>query len=109
MLYRSELGFCFLVTAPVANHVSRYEQAPENEKDPKEKEGALRMIGTLASIILGKKSPIADRVEYFFVRHVFPEFSSPHGYLRARACDVVDKFSDLEFKEENVCYLELIR
>jgi len=89
-------------------HVYRYEQAPENEKNPKEKEGALRMIGTLASIILGKKSPIADRVEYFFVRHVFPEFSSPHGYLRARACDVVDKFSDLEFKEENVCYPDLV-
>ena len=60
------------------------------------------MIGTLAAIILGKKSPIANNVEYFFVRHVFPEFRSPHGYLRARACDVLEKFSELDFQDHNV-------
>lgn len=81
--------------------VNRYEAAPEQEKNPREKEGALRMIGTLASVILGKKSPIADQVEYFFVRHVFPEFRSPHGFLRARACDTLEKFEQLEFKDPN--------
>lgn len=81
--------------------VNQYESAPEAEKKPREKEGALKMIGTLASVILGKKSPIADNVEYFFVRHVFPEFRSPHGYLRARACDTLEKFEQLEFKDEN--------
>ena len=60
------------------------------------------MIGTLADVMLGKKSPIADKVEYFFVRYIFPEFRSPHGYLRARACDVVDKFSELDFQDPNV-------
>ncbi|KAJ6179510.1 hypothetical protein N7519_009971 [Penicillium mononematosum] len=63
--------------------------------------GALRMIGSLASVILGKKSPIADQVEYFFVRHVFPEFRSPHGFLRARACDTLEKFEQLDFKDPN--------
>ena len=86
---------------------SRYEQAPEHEKNHREKEGALRMIGTLAAIILGKKSPVADLVEYFFVRHVFPEFRSPHGFLRARACDVLEKFSELDFKDHNVSGKEL--
>ncbi|KZZ91946.1 importin-7 [Ascosphaera apis ARSEF 7405] len=81
--------------------VSRYEAAPDDQKQPREKEGALRMIGTLASVILGKKSPIAEQVEYFFVRHVFPEFRSPHGYLRARACDTLEKFEALDFKESN--------
>lgn len=79
--------------------VSKYETAPDNEKSPREKEGALRMIGTLANVILGKKSPIADQVEYFFVRHVFPEFRSPHGFLRARACDTLEKFEALDFKD----------
>ncbi|KAI5286682.1 hypothetical protein KEM54_006599, partial [Ascosphaera aggregata] len=46
--------------------VSKYEAAPDDQKQPREKEGALRMIGTLASVILGKKSPIAEQVEYFF-------------------------------------------
>ncbi|GAM87999.1 hypothetical protein ANO11243_060280 [Dothideomycetidae sp. 11243] len=81
--------------------VNRYEAAPDDQKNPREKEGALRMIGTLASVILGKKSPIADQVEYFFVRHVFPEFRSKHGYLRARACDTLEKFEQLDFKEPN--------
>ncbi|KAF2748212.1 ARM repeat-containing protein [Sporormia fimetaria CBS 119925] len=81
--------------------VNAYEAAPDNEKDPRRKEGALRMIGTLSGVILGKKSPIADQVEYFFVRHVFPEFRSPHGFLRARACDTLEKFEQLDFNDPN--------
>ncbi|CAZ80144.1 unnamed protein product [Tuber melanosporum] len=91
----------FTVINFINDVVNRYEAAPDNEKNYREKEGALRMIGTLSAIILGKGSPIADQVEYFFVRHVFPEFRSPHGFLRARACDVLEKFSDLDFKDEN--------
>ena len=79
--------------------VNKYESSPVDKQNPREKEGALRMIGTLASVILGKKSPIADQVEYFFVRHVFPEFRSPHGFLRARACDTLARFEQLEFKD----------
>ena len=81
--------------------VNKYESMADDQKNPREKEGALRMIGTLASVILGKKSPIADQVEYFFVRHVFPEFRSPHGFLRARACDTLGKFEQLDFKDSS--------
>lgn len=81
--------------------VNQYEAAPDNEKNPREKEGALRMIGTLPGVLLSKKSPIADQVEYFFVRHIFPEFRSPHGFLRARACDTLEKFEQLDFKDPN--------
>ncbi|KDB24195.1 hypothetical protein H109_03932 [Trichophyton interdigitale MR816] len=91
----------FSILTFVNGIVSKYEAAPDGQKLPREKEGALRMIGTLSSVILGKKSPIADQVEYFFVRHVFPEFRSPHGYLRARACDVLEKFEQLDFKDPN--------
>ena len=96
---RKKLTFTILTF--VNGVVSKYESSPDDQKDPREKEGALRMIGTLASVILGKKSPIADQVEYFFVRHVFPEFRSPHGFLRARACDTLGKFEQLEFKDQN--------
>ncbi|KAJ5171439.1 Armadillo-like helical [Penicillium coprophilum] len=91
----------FSILTFVNSIVSKYESAPEEQKQPREKEGALRMIGSLASVILGKKSPIADQVEYFFVRHVFPEFRSPHGFLRARACDTLEKFEQLDFKDPN--------
>jgi len=91
----------FEVLTFINNIVNRYESAPDEQKNAREKEGALRMIGTLANVILGKKSPIADQVEYFFVRHVFPEFRSPHGFLRARACDTLEKFESLDFKDPN--------
>jgi importin-7 len=91
----------YVILSYVNEVVTRYEAAPDDQKIPREKEGALRMIGSLASIILGKKSPIANQVEYFFVRHVFPEFRSPHGFLRARACDTLEKFEQLDFQDPN--------
>ncbi|KAK4674460.1 Nonsense-mediated mRNA decay protein 5 [Podospora pseudopauciseta] len=81
--------------------VTQYEASEPDKKNHIAKEGALRMIGTLAPVILGKKSPIADQVEYFLVRFVFPDFSNEQGYLRARACDTVEKFEQLNFKEQN--------
>ncbi|KAK2759341.1 hypothetical protein FQN54_002819 [Arachnomyces sp. PD_36] len=100
-LTKSRKKQTFSILTFVNGVVSKYESAPEDQKQPREKEGALRMIGSLASVILGKKSPIADQVEYFFVRHVFPEFRSPHGFLRARACDTLEKFEQLDFKDPN--------
>ncbi|PVI06156.1 ARM repeat-containing protein [Periconia macrospinosa] len=100
-LTKSRRKQTFSVLNFVNEVVNRYESAPDNEKNPREKEGALRMIGTLSGVILSKKSPIADQVEYFFVRHVFPEFQSPHGFLRARACDTLEKFEQLNFKDQN--------
>lgn len=81
--------------------VNTYETAADDKKDHIAKEGALRMIGTLAPVMLGKKSPIADQVEYFLVRYVFPDFTSTQGYLRARACDTIEKFEQLDFKDQN--------
>lgn len=81
--------------------VNEYEQAGDDKKNHVAKEGALRMIATLAPVILGKKSPIADQVEYFLVRYVFPDFTSSQGYLRARACDTIEKFEQLNFQDQN--------
>ncbi|KAM6524094.1 Nonsense-mediated mRNA decay protein 5, variant 3 [Fusarium solani] len=81
--------------------VTEYEAAPDDKKNHIAKEGALRMIATLAPVILSKKSPIADEVEYFLVRFVFPDFSSQQGYLRARACDTIEKFEQLNFQDQN--------
>lgn len=81
--------------------VTQYEVAPDDKKNHIAKEGALRMIGTLAPVMLGKKSPIADQVEYFLVRYVFPDFTSQQGFLRARACDTIERFELLDFKEQD--------
>ena len=100
-LTKSRKNQTYAILSYVNEVVTKYESAPDDQKIPREKEGALRMIGSLASVILGKKSPIADQVEYFFVRHVFPEFRSPLGFLRARACDTLEKFEQLDFQDPN--------
>jgi hypothetical protein len=93
-LTKSRRKTTFTILNYINEVVNRYEAAPEGEKNPREKEGALRMIGTLSGVILGKKSPIADQVEYFFVRHVFPEFRAQQGFL-------LEKFEQLDFKDPN--------
>lgn len=100
-LTKSRKKQTFSILQYINGVVSRYDAAPEDQKQPREKEGALRMIGSLSSVILGKKSPVADQVEQFFVTHVFPEFRSPHGFLRARACDTLEKFEKLDFQDPN--------
>ena len=100
-LTKSRKKQTFVVLNFINNVVNRYETAPEDQKNPREKEGALRMIGTLASVVLEKQSPVANQAEFFFVQHVFPEFRSPHGFLRARACDTLGKFEQLNFTDAN--------
>ncbi|XP_076310776.1 importin-7 msk isoform X2 [Tachypleus tridentatus] len=66
---------------------------------PRQKDGAMHMVGTVADILLKKKF-YKDQMENMLVMYVFPEFSSPHGYMRARACWVLHYFSEIKFKNE---------
>jgi len=68
---------------------------------PPQKDGALHMIGTMADILLKKKT-YKDQLEQFLVNIVFPEFNSPHGHLRARACWMLHYFADVKYKNPNV-------
>lgn len=65
----------------------------------KQKDGALHMVGTVADILL-KKKMYQDQMEVMLVTHVFPEFNSSEGYMRARACWVLHHFSEVKFKNE---------
>lgn len=51
--------------------------------DPKQKDGALHMVGTLADVLIRKKI-YKEQMERMLCQHVFPEFASPHGHMRAR-------------------------
>lgn len=82
--------------------LNKYLETPVEQRNGREKDGALCMIGCLADQILRKKSPVAGMMEPFFVTHVIPEFKSPFPYLRARACDITKHFSDLDYANEQV-------
>merc|ERR1719376_1354890 len=71
------------------------------ECPPAQKDGALHMIGTLADILVKRKT-YKDQMENFLSNQVYPQFGSTVGYLRARACWMLHYFSDIKFKEEAV-------
>jgi importin-7 len=64
---------------------------------PKEKDGALHMVGSLAEV-LPKKKIFKNQVEQLLVTYVFPGFQAPQGHLRARCCWVLHNFSDIKIK-----------
>lgn len=67
----------------------------------KQKDGALHMVGSLADVLL-KKKVFKDQVENLIMQYVFPEFNSPHGHLRARACWVLHYFSEIKLRNSFV-------
>uniref|UniRef100_A0A8C9WJC5 Importin 7 n=1 Tax=Scleropages formosus TaxID=113540 RepID=A0A8C9WJC5_SCLFO len=80
------MGFCYqILTEPGA--------------DPRKKDGALHMIGSLAEILL-KKKIYKDQMEFMLQNHVFPLFHSELGYMRARACWVLHYFCEVKFKND---------
>lgn len=61
----------------------RYDQLPLEHKNPGEKEGALHLIGAIASLLI--ESPhFTTALEPIVKTYVVPELSSPIPFLRAR-------------------------
>lgn len=75
--------------------------------EPRKRDGALYMIGSVAEVLL-KKKDYRDDLEAMLARHVFPEFGSPYGHMRARACWVLKSFTDIKFKNRDVM-VEILR
>ncbi|XP_025836941.1 importin-7 [Agrilus planipennis] len=69
--------------------------------EPPQKDGALHMIGGLADVLLKKKA-YSSQIDQLFIKYVFPEFGSPRGHMRARACWMVHFFSEFHFNQEQV-------
>ncbi|XP_024215607.1 importin-7 isoform X1 [Halyomorpha halys] len=74
-------------------------QVLTSSSEPRQRDGALHMVGTLAEVLF-KKKQYKEQMEQMMVQYVFPEFQSPHGHMRARACWVLHYFNDMKFKSE---------
>jgi hypothetical protein len=78
-----------------------YLQSALESRNPRQKDGALYMVGALADII--QESPLQDQMESFLAMHVIPELASPHAFLRARACWIFQNFDFVTFSNnENI-------
>ena len=81
-------------------HVLNSQALPLHQKD-----GILRLIGAMARTLVNEKHLYKDTVEAMFVSHVFPEFMSPYGFMRARACWILKCFA--EFDNIKVVFITL--
>ncbi|KAI8822933.1 armadillo-type protein [Fimicolochytrium jonesii] len=96
----------FVPTVTLINGIiQRYNESPVETRNPRHKDGALHMMACLAPLALSPKSPIKDHIETFLVHNVIPELKSPYGFLRARACNTLLTYEDVDF--ENVEHQQL--
>ncbi|XP_004932830.1 importin-7 isoform X2 [Bombyx mandarina] len=73
------------------------------EYGPRQRDGALHMVGTLNEILVKKKF-YKDEIDSLLSMYVFPEFHSPLGYMRARGCWVLHCFASIRFKSEQLLF-----
>ncbi|KAI9119500.1 hypothetical protein K1719_009376 [Acacia pycnantha] len=78
----------------------RYEAAPPEYKPYRQKDGALLAIGTLNDK-LKQTEPYKSELERMLVQHVFTEFSSPVGHLRAKAAWVAGQYAHINFSDQS--------
>ncbi|KAJ6680393.1 IMPORTIN-7-LIKE PROTEIN-RELATED [Salix purpurea] len=78
----------------------RYDEAPLEFKPYRQKDGALLAIGALCDK-LKQTDPYKSELEHMIVQHVFPEFSSPAGHLRAKAAWVAGQYAHINFSDQN--------
>ena len=71
-----------------------------NPPDPMKKDGALHMLGALAKK-LSKRKEYRNNMEIVLVRHIFPEFQSEFGFLRARVRKWYFGFRSKNFRQLN--------
>ncbi|CAK8692133.1 unnamed protein product [Clavelina lepadiformis] len=83
------MGLCYGVLTQSAN----------NSDTTRSKDGALHIIGSLGDTLL-KRKMYKDQLELMLVTHVIPEFRSSFGYMRARACWVVQHFSEAKIRKK---------
>lgn len=88
--------------------LQRYNATAEADRNHTEKDCALLMFGSLSEILLSKKKYAAE-LEGLMVTSVFPDFNSPVGYLRCRACWMVQRFSEAPWTDDGTHLRNLIQ
>nr|KJB71834.1 hypothetical protein B456_011G143900 [Gossypium raimondii] len=78
----------------------RYDSAPVEYKPYQQKDGALLAVGALCDK-LKQTEPYKSELEHMLMQHVFPEFRSPVGHLRAKAAWVAGQYAHINFSDQN--------
>ncbi|KAM0788606.1 hypothetical protein ACM66B_001727 [Microbotryomycetes sp. NB124-2] len=82
---------------PLLNFIQEVSSKYPAETTARQKDGALRLLACVAATAV-KAKKIAPMMESFFTVHILPEFKSPHGFLRYRVCEVVERYESNDMK-----------
>lgn len=88
--------------------LQRYNATEDAAKNHVEKDCALLTFGSLSEILIAKKK-YATELEGLMVSSVFPDFTCPVGFLRCRACWMVQRFSEIPWSDDGAHLRELIQ
>jgi len=88
--------------------LSRYAAADDASKNHVEIDGALLCLGSLSEYLLSKKKFVKD-LEGMMVTSVYPNFNSQVGFLRCRACWMVQRFSAIPWSDDGTNLRTLIQ
>ena len=77
-----------------------YDRDVKTEKSCICKDGVIVAVSTMLTI-LNDAAVYASQIEPFLVLHVVPEFQSPAGFLRARACWSIEYFPESVWEKES--------
>lgn len=66
-------------------------------ENAKKLEGALRLIGALSDHFTNERSPYYPQMEGFLANLIVPHLTDNYSFIRARSCEIVSRFSDIEF------------
>ena len=88
--------------------LQRYNSTDETNRNHVEKDCALLTFGSISETLL-KKRKFAAELEGMMVTSVFPDFNSPVGFLRCRACWMIQHFSTLQWSDDGTHLQGLIQ
>ncbi|KAI8909993.1 armadillo-type protein [Powellomyces hirtus] len=80
--------------------ITKYNETPAEHRDPRQKDGALKLMSTLAPLATDQNSPVVGHIEMFLVNNVLPELKSSYGFLRARACETLLSYEEARFEND---------
>lgn len=70
------------------------------DPNPCHVDGALHVVGIVNEKLL-RKDTYKDKMEDMLVSHVFPLFTSTHGFLRSRACWLTGTLCELHYRSDD--------
>lgn len=93
-----ESDFIVSIQQSLINFLDGIKGDRGNESVAHRKYAAFEVLGALNKNFANHKE-LHHSIERIIVEHIFPEFSSPFPFLKAKSCWVVGKFSNISFND----------